>query len=241
MDAQFIFIFLLTLLASGIGAVAGFGTSTIMVPSMLIFFPLPETLLFVGIVHWFGNIWKMLLFREGLRWRLILAAGIPGTIASFIGASLSLNMSKELMLKVLGVVLICYVLLLQFRPCCKIPEKDSTAIAGGTSYGFLAGLLGIGGEVRSAFLSAFDLDKAVYIATAGAIALIIDSSRIVAYMAGGTSLSPVMLSGLLAFVLASFMGSVAGRKVVNRIPQERFRTVVSGFIFLAGMRLALFS
>lgn len=241
MDFQFIYIITITLLASGIGAVAGFGTSTIMVPAMLLLFPLPETLLFVGIIHWFGDIWKMLLFRHGLKWRLILAAGIPGTITSIIGASLSVNISKDIMLKILGVILICYVILLQVRRCCKLPEKDSTAIAGGTSYGFIAGMLGIGGEVRSAFLSAFDLEKAVYIATAGAIALAIDSSRIVTYMVDGTKLSPVILSGLLVFILASFLGSVAGRKVVNRIPQEWFRTVVSGFLFIAGVRLALFS
>jgi len=52
---------LLVFVASIVGTFSGFGTSTIMVPVMLLFFPLPVTLLFVGVIHWFGDIWKMLL------------------------------------------------------------------------------------------------------------------------------------------------------------------------------------
>ena len=29
----------------------------------------------VGIIHWFGDIWKMGLFRQGIRWRLIVDSG----------------------------------------------------------------------------------------------------------------------------------------------------------------------
>ena len=77
---EIIFIALLTLLASVIGTLAGFGISTIMVPILLIVFPLPQTLLLVGIIHWFNDIWKMLLFRKGIRWNLFLAFGLPGIL-----------------------------------------------------------------------------------------------------------------------------------------------------------------
>ncbi|MDD2341139.1 MAG: sulfite exporter TauE/SafE family protein, partial [Methanosarcina sp.] len=60
------YIALLTLLASLIGTLAGFGISTIMVPVLLIVLPLPQTLLLVGIIHWFNDIWKLLLFWEGI-------------------------------------------------------------------------------------------------------------------------------------------------------------------------------
>ena len=61
----------LTLIASAVGTLTGFGTSTIMVPILASFLPVPQVLLLVGIIHWFGDIWKMLLFRIGVRWRLI--------------------------------------------------------------------------------------------------------------------------------------------------------------------------
>jgi uncharacterized protein len=74
-----VLIALLTLLASAVGTVTGFSTSTIMVPVLVSFIPLPQTLLLVGIVHWSGDIWKMLLFRQGVRWRLVLLFGIPAS------------------------------------------------------------------------------------------------------------------------------------------------------------------
>ncbi len=65
-------ILFVVIIASGIGTMTGFGTSTIMVPVLLLY-PVPQTLFFVGIVHFFGNVWKLLLFRKGVQWRLILS------------------------------------------------------------------------------------------------------------------------------------------------------------------------
>jgi uncharacterized protein len=78
----------------------------------------------------------------------------------------------------------------------KVPETTTTAVTGGVLYGFSAGFFGIGGAVRGAFLAAFDLRKAVYIATAGAI--------------------------------------------VDRIPQDRFRTVIAVFLGLVALKLLIF-
>ena len=55
----------LTLVGSVIGTVTGFGTSTIMIPALLFYYPLPQTLLLVGVIHFAGNIWKMAFFHRG--------------------------------------------------------------------------------------------------------------------------------------------------------------------------------
>jgi len=57
---------------------------------MVLFVPFPIALLFVGIIHLCGDVWKVLLFRRGFDWKLILAFGFSGIAASFLGASLSL-------------------------------------------------------------------------------------------------------------------------------------------------------
>ena len=79
---HWLFFILLTLISATVGTMTGFGTSTIMVPTLALFLPLPQVLLFVGIIHWFGNVWKMLLFKEGFNWKLILLFGLPGVIVS---------------------------------------------------------------------------------------------------------------------------------------------------------------
>jgi uncharacterized membrane protein YfcA len=239
-ETQITYIALLTTLGSGIGAMTGFGIATIMTPLLLFFLPLPETLLLVGIIHMFGSLWQILLFREGVRWRLLLAFGAPGIITSFIGASISLNAPREILSRVLGGYLVIYVLFILVNPRFRLHEGTLTSSVGGASYGFLAGIFGIGGAVRAMFLSAFDLPKAVYIATSGAIALVIDSTRIATYFAGGTRLEPLIFFGLVAFIPSSLLGSVAGKKIVEKIPQDKFRFFIAAFIFLAGLDLAIF-
>lgn len=240
MEMEIAYIASLSMLGSGIGTITGFGLATIMTPVLLLFLSLPETLLLVAIIHWFASTWQLLLFQKGIKWRLILSFGAPGIIASFISASLSLKVPEEILSRALGGFLIIYVLFILTNPHFKLQESITTASAGGACYGFLAGIFGIGGAVRSIFLSAFNLPKAAYIATSGAIALIIDSARIAAYLSGGTRLEPPILLGLLIFIPASLMGSIIGKKVVEIIPQENFRSFIAGFVFLAGLKLVFF-
>ena len=115
-----------------------------------------------------------------------------------------------------------------------------TAISGGALSGFFAGIFGVGGAVRGVFLTAFDLPKAVYISTAGAIALFIDTTRIATYLLNNVTLEQQFLWGFLLFIPASFFGAGAAKKIVDRIPQKKFRMVIAIFLFLVGLKFLLF-
>ena len=106
--------------------------------------------------------------------------------------------------------------------------------------GFFAGIFGIGGAVRGMFLSAFNLPKEVYLCTAGAIALVIDSSRLTSYVLGGARLSAILLWGLLLFIPASFLGAKIAKRIVDKIPQQYFRYVVGAFLFAVGIKLLFY-
>lgn len=228
---------LLTLLAGSIGTITGFGTSTIMVPVLLLFFPLSLTLLFVGIIHWFGDIWKMLFFRSGVRWRILLLFGASGLIASYIGASLIVAVPEATLSRLLGLFLLTYVGWLWFNPKWQLPERNVTALSGGALSGFFAGVFGVGGAVRGAFLAAYNLPKEVYLFTSGAIALIVDSTRLVTYWSEGIRLSGGLPWALVACVPASLLGAYLAKLVVSRIPQAQFRIVVALFLAAVAAKL----
>ncbi len=230
---------LLTYLGSGVGTLTGFGTSTIMVPVLALFYPLPTTLLLVGIIHWFTDIWKMGLFREGINLRLILFFGITGVIATYLAARAVFELPQTLLTRTLGLILIGYVVLLFFKPNFQLPKNKTTALIGGTLYGALAGIFGIGGAIRSAFLTTYNLPKAVYIATTGAISIIVDTIRITAYVDGGAMLTTPLFLGLILFVPASYLGSKSAEKVVRKIPKEKFRKLIAVFLLIIGIQLAL--
>lgn len=242
MTTDLIVLSLLVFVASAVGAFTGFGTSTIMVPVMLLYVPLPLTLLFVGIIHWFGDIWKMLFFRTGIRkWRLILWFAVPGIAASYIGAAMSLTVPEEIMKRTLGGFLLIYVLALVLNREWRLPEHHLTAGAGGMASGFAAGIFGVGGAIRGAFLAAFNLPKEVYLFTSGAMALVIDTTRIAGYLAGGARLEGMFLWGLMVFVPVSLIGAWSARYFVDRVPQEHFRLLIALFLAAVALRFLLFS
>jgi uncharacterized membrane protein YfcA len=229
----------IVIIASGVGTMTGFGTSTVMVPIMLLFYPLPQTLFFVGIIHFFGNVWKLLLFRRGLRWRLILSFGIPGIAATFLGASLVFNVSQTVLSRILGCFLVLYVIYLFVKSSFMVRPSLLYGACGGALSGFLAGVFGIGGAVRGLFLTAFNLPKAVYITTAGAIAIFIDTTRLATYFAEGARLPTLLLYGLPVFIAASFLGAAIAKRIVDKIPQQYFRKIVAVFLLLMGIKLLL--
>jgi len=231
---------ILTLIASGVGTLTGFGTSTIMVPVVAFFFPLPVTLIFVGIIHFFSDIWKIILFKRGVQWKVLLSFGLPGIVASLIGAKVILHAPQENLLKILGIILIAYTSFLFYKPKFRLPANVPVGIFGGALSGFVAGIFGIGGAVRGMFLSAYNLKKDVYIFTSGAIALVIDTSRLFVYWGEGTKLNERLLWGFLIFVPVSLLGAEFGKRLIDRIPQKEFRKIVGVFLFLTGVKLLLY-
>ncbi|MBE0427779.1 MAG: sulfite exporter TauE/SafE family protein [Nitrospirae bacterium] len=236
---EIVYIALLTLIAATVGTITGFGTSTIMIPVLVIFLSPVEAIFLVAIIHWFGNIWKVALFRKGIDFKLISLFGIVGLTTSYIGASISLGANEEILLRLLGMFLACYSIFLIFQSKFKVRAGLGTALSGGALSGFFAGMFGIGGAIRSMFLSAFDLQKAVYIATAGAIGLMVDATRIITYFTGGVTLSRELWWGLLVFIPVSFLGANIAKKIVHKIPQEKFRKVIAVFLFVIGLKLIL--
>ena len=230
----------LTLFASAVGTVTGFGTSTIMIPALLFYYPLPQTLLLVGIIHCAGNIWKMLFFHKGLQWRLLLLFGLPSILASYLGATLTSTFDEQLLLRILGTVFLLYTLFLFLHSSWKIPASTGTAVSGGIASGFLAGMFGVGGAVRGAFLRAFDLSKDAFIFTAAAIALVTDSTRLITYTVDQISLPPYLWYGMLIFLPLSLFGSWIGQRIVRQLSESGFRTIVALFLGLSGIKFLFF-
>lgn len=230
---------ILTFIASFVGTVSGFGLSTIMLPIMILFFPLPIALLFVGIIHAFGDFWKIILFKHAMNPKIILMFAVPGVIASLIGAKIVLTTPQTILLQIFGAFLILYVLLITFNSKFRLPHTPFYSGLGGITSGFLAGVFGMGGAVRSMFLTAFNFPKEVYLFATGAIGLIIDSGRLFTYYFGGVRLDEQLAYGLIVFIPISFFGAEIAKKLVDKIPQKIFRNVVGGFLFLVGLKLLL--
>lgn len=159
--------------------------------------------------------------------------GIP-SIIGVIGGSIATRylptQSLELALAIFLVAI--SVLFLTFRKLT-LPATKSNAIAGGGASGFAAGMLGTGGAIRGTALAAFSLPAATFVATSAIIDLGVDTSRAIVYYANGymhrkdAYLIPILL-------VVSVVGTYAGKKILERIPQRFFRDIVLILILITG-------
>lgn len=120
-------------------------------------------------------------------------------------------------------------------------ETRHSRLRGGVLSGFFAGFFGVGGAVRGAFLTAFNLPKEVYIFTSGLIALFIDITRVSSYVWGGAQLPDGLVLALIISVPVSFAGAYIAKKFLDRLPQKYFRIFVGIFLALVAAKLLIWA
>ena len=105
--------------------------------------------------------------------------------------------------------------------------------AGGAS-GFLGGLVGNQGGIRSAALLGVNLPKHVFVATATAVGLMVDGARVPVYL---WRLHEPMsgMSGRVALAtLGVVAGTLLGNRLLVRIPEHWFRRTVAVVLAVLG-------
>jgi len=228
---------LLVFLTSVLGTLAGFGISSMMLPVLSLFLPFPTALFFVAIIHWITSIWRFVLARQYVNWCIVLYFGIVGIFTSFLGG-LYVVSHPLLPKKILGAFLILYVVFLIIKPTFQMRQENPlVTVVGGGIYGFINGIIGVGGAIKNVFLLAFHLPKFVHISTLSAISIIVDAARVSAYLMGGASLPTHLFYGLVIFIPISFSGVSVAFYLVDKIPQNYFRVMVSFFLFILGIKL----
>lgn len=218
-----------------LGTIAGFGSSTVFLPLALLFLDFKTALVLVAFFHIFGSLARTGLFRKGLDAKLLIHFGGPSVIATVVGALLVSSTPQITLKGILGIFLIGYALVSFLDDHLRIRENEKNMVAGGVLSGFLAGLIGTGGALRGAFLTAFRTKKQTYYASAAAIGLVVDLTRIPIYLQQGFLVKefywyvPVLL-------FTAIIGAIVGKRVVDRIPKRGFTKVVLVTLLLIGAK-----
>ncbi len=222
-------------IAEVVGTIAGFGSSTIFLPVALLFLDFRTALVLVAFFHFFGNVGRLGFFRHGLDKSLLLKFGLPSIFLTIGGALLVSKIPQESLRGFLGLFLLLYASYSFWKEDFAFKATLLNTVVGGGLSGFLAGLIGTGGALRGAFLTAFGLPKEKYIATAASIALAVDMTRIPLYVQQGF-LEAEFIWYLPVLLILALSGSFTGKQIVQRLPQNKFRKIVLIAIFLIGIK-----
>lgn len=209
---------------------SGFGLGTILTPVFMIFFPVDLAIGLTGIVHFFNNVFKLILVGKNADKAVLLRFGVPAVIAAIIGSWLLINISDAEPLfsyqmfgktfEVFPVKFIISILLIIFASIDLIPYfnklqfgKDKLPIGGALS-GFFGGLSGNQGALRSAFLIKAGLSKEAFIGTAVVVSTFVDFTRLSVY---ATRFTKAGLDENLTLVICTTLAGIAGAFIGNKL------------------------
>ncbi|KND51848.1 MAG: hypothetical protein ABA06_01145 [Parcubacteria bacterium C7867-001] len=237
---DFIVIGLVAFTASALTFFSGFGLGTLLLPAFAIFFSAPIALTATGIVHLLNNLFKGTLVRKNVDWRTVLRFGLPAVPAAILGAYLLTYLDTRIASIVIGVILIAFAVL-EFQPWFQrltFPKKYLSL--GGVATGFLGGLSGQQGALRSMFLLKSDFEAVKYIATGVFIAILIDLARLPTYLLGLKNVASITQHeiALIEFgTFCAFIGAWLGAKYVKKTTIGFIRYIVAGLMLCVGTAL----
>lgn len=225
-----------SIVAGAIAAVAGFGIGSVLTPVLSLRFDVRLAIAIVSLPHVAGTLVRFILVRAHIDRRVLLGFGVASAIGGLVGAALQAVVQSSVLAIVFGALLVFAGLgsLTGFARRMRFGDRN-LALVGGALSGLLGGLVGNQGGIRAAALLGFDVDKEAFVATATAVALVVDGARIPVYLL--TQGSDLAAQGPLIAVLAigAIVGTLAGGWTLRRLPEPIFRRVVGALLLLLGL------
>lgn len=228
---------------------SGFGLGTILTPVFMFFFPVELSIALTGVVHFFNNLFKIVLVGRNANREVLLKFGVPAVFAALIGSSILINIADasslfsynlgNQIIKVSSVKFIISVLLIIFASMDLIPlfrdltfDKNKLPL-GGVLSGFFGGLSGNQGALRSAFLIKAGLSKEAFIGTAVVVSTFVDLTRLSVYATRFTQAGLIEnLDLVLCATLAGISGSFLGNKLLTKVTLKSLQTFVALMLIL---------
>jgi uncharacterized membrane protein YfcA len=241
---SYLIICLAAFLASGLTLFSGFGLGTLLLPVMVLFFPIDLAIALTAVVHALNNLFKCWLLGRHADKATVIKFGIPAILSALVGAWVLLYLSDLAPLltyqvwgreaHIMPVKLVVAVLMVVFALVELAPSGARFSLPprylplGGVLSGFFGGLSGHQGALRSVFLLKAGLSKESFIATGVVISLMVDLPRIVMY---GLTLPGLHLGGsrglLAAAVLAAFAGAWLGNRLMQKVTLRLVQILVA--------------
>lgn len=232
--------FLVALVAAFTGAVASvsaIGIGSILTPVVAWKYDIKTAVAAVAIPHAAAMLLRFLRLRRELDVSVLLSFGLMNVGGALLGALLQSAANTHVLAAILGGILLLVGIAGGSGWVEHLQLSRPAALGIGAVAGGFGGLVGSQGPMRSAAMLGLKIRKEAYVATATAIGLSVDAVRLPVYfIEHGPKLLAIWPVIALATV-AVLAGTLAGERVLRRIPEALFRRTVAVIIGLVGALL----
>ncbi len=228
---------LVAVIAGAIASVAGFGIGSLLTPAVGIRYGIKLAVAVVSLPHFLATALRFAIIRRHLDRRVFWSFGLMSALGGLSGALLHSVLTSPVLGTVLGALLVFAGLMGLTGLSQRMRFGGWVAWIAGALSGLLGGLVGNQGGIRSAALLGFNLQKEAFVATATAVALMVDLARMPVYIATQYRQMERAWPVILIMIAGTVIGTLAGRRVLEKIPDPIFRRIVGGIILALGIAL----
>jgi uncharacterized membrane protein YfcA len=221
--------------AGMVASLAGFGIGSLLTPVLA--YPVGTKLAvsLVALPHVGGTALRLWMLRGHIDRRVLVNFGIASAVCGLGGAVLHAYLTSIVLARIFGGLLVLAGIssLVGLRERLHLP-RWAAWVAGGLS-GVFGGLVGNQGSIRSAALLGLHVRRDAFVATATAIALLVDAGRVPVYL--GTQWSAIWQHWLYVVIALAgvTVGTLAGARLLRRIPEHIFRRLVGLLVLALGL------
>ena len=223
------------IVAGAIAAISGFGIGSILTPLLSAWIGTKLAVAIVSIPHFIGTALRFVVIRRHVDRHVLWSFGITSAAGGLVGALLHIWLRSAILGYVLGVLLVFAGITGITGLTTRMRFGRRAGWVAGAVSGMFGGLVGNQGGIRSAALQGFGLQRDSFVATATAIALLVDVFRMPVY--AGLQYRQIVSQWPLAgtATIGVVVGTLSGKWMLQRIPQNVFRMIVATIILALGI------
>jgi uncharacterized membrane protein YfcA len=223
------------IVAGAIAAISGFGIGSILTPLLAAWMGTKLAVALVSIPHFIGTALRFAVIRQHVNRRVLWSFGITSAAGGLIGALLHVWLRSVVLGYVLGGLLVFAGITGLTGLASRMKFGRTAAWIAGALSGMFGGLVGNQGGIRSAALLGFDLKRDEFVATATAIALLVDVFRMPVYATTQFGQMVAQWPMILVATAGVVVGTLSGKWMLSRIPQNVFRMMVASIVLALGV------
>lgn len=228
-------------IAGGIAAVSGFGIGSLLTPTLALQTGTKVAVAAIAVPHFVATVQRFWMLRHHVDRGVFLGFGITSAVGGLLGALAHERTASTALTVVFGWLLILAAISQLTGWMERVRWGRTAAWVAGALSGLLGGLVGNQGGIRSAAMLGFDVPKEAFVATATAIAIIVDVARLPVYLASGWRSMLAVWPLVLIATIGAVAGTALGTRVLGRLPPWLFRTVVAVLLLLLGIAMLVAS
>jgi len=231
--------FAIALLAGAVASVTGFGIGSLLTPWLAIRAGTKLAVATVSVPHAFGTAFRLLRLERHVDRRVLRRFGLTSAAGGLTGALFQSWAEGPILRVVFGSLLVFAGIMGATGWAERLRFGRRTAWLAGALSGFLGGLVGNQGGIRSAAMLGFEVPKEAFVATATATGLLVDAARMPVYLATQGRAIAGLWPFLLVATIGVLAGTILGNRILDRVPESLFRRVVGVLILSLGLVMLL--